>query len=268
MTSEQRSPLQAEVIRPNLPHVWHRLDIVSETGSTNADLLARSAAGEVIDGSVLVAEFQHAGRGRHGRSWSAPPGSQIAMSVGIGANDMPPDAWGWIPLLTGVAVVDAVRELCGIPAGLKWPNDVLVGSQKLAGILAEVAPPAAIVVGIGLNVTLTEEEAPDPVATSLALLGASTLDRNQLIIKMLEELGARIDAWRSSYGTDPRLVADYERVSVTLGRKVIASLPGGRQITGSARLIDEQGRLSIDTGGQLVTVSAGDITHLRPFDGG
>ena len=140
MTSEQRMPLQAEVIRANVAELWHRVDVVSETGSTNADLLARAAAGEVIDGSVLIAEFQCAGRGRYGRSWSAPPQSQIAMSTGVGANDVPSESWGWLPLLTGVAVVDVVRELCGIPAGLKWPNDVLVGSQKLAGILAEVAP--------------------------------------------------------------------------------------------------------------------------------
>ena len=266
MTSEQRSPLRAEVIRTNLAHPWHQLDIVAETGSTNADLLARFAAGEVIDGVVLVAEYQHAGRGRHGRSWSAPSGSQIAMSVGIGANDMPPDAWGWVPLLTGVAVVDAVRELCDIPAGLKWPNDVLVGPQKLAGILAEVAPPNTIVVGIGLNVTLTKKEAPDPAATSLALLGSPMLDRNQLIITILGELAGRVDAWRSTKGPDDRLVADYERLSMTLGRNVVASLPGDRQVMGLARLIDELGRLSIDTDGQLVTVSAGDITHLRPLD--
>src|SRR3954463_1526023 len=129
MASEQRMPLQAEVIRANVGDFWHRVDVVSETGSTNADLLARAAAGEVIDGSVLIAEFQSAGRGRYGRSWSAPPRSQIAMSIGVGANDVPSEAWGWLPLLTGVAVVDVVRALCGIPAGLKWPNDVLVGSQ-------------------------------------------------------------------------------------------------------------------------------------------
>ena len=266
MTSEQRSPLRAEAIRANLAPPWHQLDIVAETGSTNEDLLAHSAAGEVIDGTVLVAEFQHAGRGRYGRSWSAPPRSQIAMSVGVGAKDVPAEAWGWLPLLTGVAVVDAVRNLCGVPAGLKWPNDVLVGSEKLAGILAEVAPPFEIVVGIGLNVTLTRDEAPDSAATSLSLLGSSTLDRNQLICAILGELATRVDAWRHGKGPDARLIADYERFSLTLGRKVIASLPGDRQVTGIARLVDGLGRLSIDTGLRMVTVSAGDITHLRPLD--
>ena len=266
MTSEQRSPLRAEVIKANLARHWHQLDIVAETGSTNADLLARSAAGEAIDGAVLVAEFQHAGRGRYGRSWSAAPRSQVAMSVGVGAKDVPTEAWGWVPLLTGVAVVDAVRELCGVPAGLKWPNDVLVGSEKLAGILAEVAPPFEIVVGIGLNVTLTREEAPDPAATSLSLLGSSMLDRNRLLCGILDELATRVDAWRRSNGPDAALVADYERFSLTMGRKVIANLPGDRKVTGTARLVDELGRLSIDTGLRMVTVSAGDITHLRSLD--
>ena len=104
-----------------------RIDVVEETGSTNADLLARAAAGEDIDGAVLIAESQTAGRGRHGRTWSTPPGSQIALSAGVGVGAVPSEAWGWLPLLTGVAVVDAVAEIAGVTAGLKWPNDVLVG---------------------------------------------------------------------------------------------------------------------------------------------
>ena len=161
-----RSPLRDGLVGPGLP--WRQLEVVDETGSTNADLLARAAAGVDIDGVALVAEYQTAGRGRHGRHWSAPPRSQIALSVGVGAGDVPADAWGWLPLATGVAVVDALSEVTGIVAGLKWPNDVLVGSGKLAGILAEVAAPEpVIVVGLGLNVTLTADEAPDPAATSL-----------------------------------------------------------------------------------------------------
>ena len=154
---------------------------------------------------------------------------------------------GLASLTDSVAVVDAVRHLSG-PAGLKWPNDVLVGSEKLAGILAEVAPPFEIVVGIGLNVTLTRYQAPDSAATSLSLLGSSTLDRNQLICAILGELATRVDAWRHGKGPDARLIADYERFSLTLGRKVIASLPGDRQVTGIARRVDGLGRLSIDTG--------------------
>ena len=242
-----------------------RLDVVETTGSTNADLLARHSAGEDIDGAVLIAEHQSAGRGRNGRAWSTPPRSQIALSVGIAARDVPTTAWGWVPLLTGVAVVDAVRATTGVDANLKWPNDILVGEGKLAGILAEVAAPdPVIVVGLGLNVTLTAEEAPDPRATSLLMLGSTMLDRSALLGAVLAELTARIDRWRSAGGPDTTLVADYRRRSVTLGTRVRALLPGDREIIGVATDLDVSGQLSIDTGAQTVTVSAGDITHLRP----
>ena len=242
-----------------------RLDVVETTGSTNADLLARHGAGEDIDGAVLIAEHQSAGRGRNGRAWSTPPRSQIALSVGIAARDVPTTAWGWVPLLTGVAVVDAVRATTGVDANLKWPNDVLVGEGKLAGILAEVAAPdPVIVVGLGLNVTLTAEEAPDPRATSLLMLGSTMLDRSALLGAVLAELTVRIDRWRTGGGPDATLVADYRRRSVTLGTRVRALLPGDREIIGVATDLDESGQLSIDTGAQTVTVSAGDITHLRP----
>lgn len=258
MTS--RVPLRIE---PDLP--VHRLDVVETTGSTNADLLARHAAGEDIRGVALVAEHQTAGRGRNGRVWSAPPRSQIALSLGVDAAGVPPETWGWLPLLTGVAIVDAVREATGVEALLKWPNDVLVGTGKLAGILAEVAAPAAvIVVGLGLNVTLTAEEAPDPRATSLLMLGSPNTDRSLILKYVLGELMSRIGQWRSAGGRTGQLVDDYRQRSATLGAQVRAILPGNREITGTACAVDDLGRLSIDTGTETVLVSAGDIVHLRP----
>ena len=265
-SSRQRlraTSLRDKLTGPGRP--WRRLDVVEETGSTNADLLARAAEGENIDGAVLLAEHQSAGRGRHGRSWTTPPRSQIALSVGVGAGDVPAPAWGWLPLATGVAVVDALSEVTGIVAGLKWPNDVLVGSGKLAGILAEVAAPEpVIVVGLGLNVTLTADEAPDPVATSLLMLDSPVTDRNMLLHAVLRHLAARFAGWRSTGGADATLAADYRRHSLTIGTRVRASLPGDRAVEGVADAIDQLGRLRINTGEQMVTVSAGDITHLRP----
>lgn len=244
-----------------------RLDIVETTGSTNADLLARHTAGEDIRGAVLLAEHQSAGRGRNGRSWSAPPRSQIALSIGVGTDGVPAGGWGWLPLLTGVALVDAVRDTTGIEAGVKWPNDVLVDTGKLAGILAEVAAPEpVIVVGLGLNVTLTAEEAPDPRATSLQMLGATMLDREVLVAAILRELTTRIERWQAAAGPDPALIEDYRKRSLTLGNRVRAVMPGGREIIGIAIDIDTLGRLSIDTRTEVATVSAGDITHLRPAE--
>ena len=275
-----RAPLDVTGVRHDLVgpgRPLRRLDVVETTGSTNADLLARRAAGEDIDGTVLVAEHQTAGRGRHGRSWSAPPRSQIALSLGVDASGLPSAGWGWLPLLAGVAVVDAVHATTGLDPVLKWPNDILIGRNeqagKLAGILAEVAPrssrppsPAGpvIVIGLGLNVTLTAEEAPDPRATSLLMSGSSMLDRNALLGSILAELTLRIDRWRSAGGPDPTLIADYRRHSATLGRRVRAVLPGDREIIGTATDLDELGQLHIDTGAQNIAVSAGDITHLRP----
>jgi BirA family transcriptional regulator, biotin operon repressor / biotin---[acetyl-CoA-carboxylase] ligase len=162
-------------------------------------------------------------------------------------------------------VADALTTAAGITAGLKWPNDVLVGGGKLAGILAEVATPMElIVVGLGLNTTLTVDEAPGPAATSLLMLGASVTDRNILARHILRELAIRIDAWRTAGGADSALVADYQRYSLTLGSRVRATLPGDRELIGRAESVDEMGRLCIDTGGEVVTISAADITHLRP----
>src|SRR6202045_1756963 len=109
-----RAPLDTATLRdglagPGLP--WRQLDVVTETGSTNADLIARPEGGADIDGSVLLAEYQNAGRGRHGRQWSAPPRAQIARSVGVAAAADPRSGGGWLPLATGVAVADALAAL-------------------------------------------------------------------------------------------------------------------------------------------------------------
>ncbi|OBA94286.1 biotin--[acetyl-CoA-carboxylase] ligase [Mycolicibacterium fortuitum] len=260
-----RPALDVTTLRDGLEGLaWRRVDIVEDTGSTNADLLARAAAGEDIVGAVLFAEHQNAGRGRHGRHWSAPPRSQVIVSFGVDGSAVSPNRWGWLPLATGLAIVDAVAEVTGTRVGLKWPNDVLVGpgGGKLAGILAEVASPApVIVVGLGLNVTMTAEEAPDPRATSLTQLGAATVDRAPLARALLRQLDARITAWHRD---DPSLAADYRARSVTIGSRVRAILPGDNTLLGVAADVDELGRLVIDTGTERVTVSAGDITHLRP----
>jgi BirA family transcriptional regulator, biotin operon repressor / biotin---[acetyl-CoA-carboxylase] ligase len=262
MDRDEPSPLNARALRAEVIGAgWRQLDVVEQTGSTNADLLARAASGADIDGAVLIAEHQTAGRGRQGRGWSAAPRTQITVSVGVSVVDVPVAAWGWLTLATGVAVVDAVAPLIEGPrAGLKWPNDVLVDGGKLAGILAEVARPY-VVIGLGLNVT----QAPDGVegATSLRDLGVAALDRGRLVVALLRELAVRIAGWRAAHGTDPRLAADYRARSLTLGTRVRAELPGGGQVVGTARDIDEQGRLRIQTDADTVMVSAGDVIHLR-----
>ena len=191
------------------------------------------------------------------------------MSVGVSVVDVPAAGWGWLSLATGVAVVDAVAPLIegtGVEAGLKWPNDVLAGGGKLAGILAEVARPV-VVIGLGLNVTQAPEEVDGPGATSLLDLGVAAPDRDQLVRRLLRELGGRIVAWRAARGADWQLAADYRARSLTIGTRVRAQLPGGKEIVGTASGIDDQGRLCLETegatGGETVVVFAADVIHLR-----
>jgi BirA family biotin operon repressor/biotin-[acetyl-CoA-carboxylase] ligase len=271
-----RPPLDAAALRSELVGTglgWRHLDVVEQTGSTNADLLARAAAGTDITGAVLIAEHQTAGRGRHGRGWSASPRAQITMSVAVSVVDVPVTGWGWLPLATGVAVVDAVTPLLqgtGMELGLKWPNDVLAGPPdskgKLAGILAEVARPV-VVIGLGLNVTQAPEEVDGPGATSLLDLGVAAPDRDQLVRGVLRELGGRIVAWQAARGADWQLAADYRARSLTIGARVRAELPGGKEIVGTASAVDDHGRLCLETkgaaGNETVVVSAGDVVHLR-----
>ncbi|MGU3500204.1 biotin--[acetyl-CoA-carboxylase] ligase [Mycobacterium sp. C31M] len=262
MTAE-RPPLDLEVLRAGLSEPWHRLDIVEQTGSTNADLIARSAD-EQIAGAVLLAEHQAAGRGRGGRTWEAVPRGLVIVSVGISAAGVDERQWGLLPLLAGVAVVDTLAA-GGVTAGLKWPNDVQVEGAKIAGILAEVASPKPVVVlGIGLNVAVTPDELGQTGATSLQILGATT-DRTEVTRNLLDQLGSRIRAWQA--GESAALLADYRARSATLGRSVRALLPGGRELAGTASAIDEQGRLCIDTGAGTEVVAAADIVHLRPLSG-
>lgn len=263
MPTPERPALNVDVLRSAMTGTeWHRVDVVDETGSTNADLIARAGRGEDIAGAVLLAEHQTAGRGRHGRTWSAPPRSQISMSFGVDTTGVPPAGWGWLPLLTGLAVAHTLRESYGVDTGVKWPNDVMVGPRKLAGILAEVSTPV-IVVGLGLNVEMTVDELPDPNALSLSLLNHHA-DRTQLAASLLQEFSSRLRGWRLAGGADADLAADYRERSTTIGTRVRAILPGDSEIIGMATGIDEAGRLLIDTDGTTVTVSAGDITHLRP----
>jgi BirA family transcriptional regulator, biotin operon repressor / biotin---[acetyl-CoA-carboxylase] ligase len=262
----QRPRLNIDILHAGISGTeWRSVDVVDETGSTNADLIARASAGMDIVGAVLLAEHQTAGRGRHGRHWSAPPRSQISMSVGVDTTGVPPAAWGWLPLLTGLCVAHTVRTSYGIDAGVKWPNDVLVGTGKLAGILAEVSAPV-IVVGLGLNVSLTGDDLPDPNAVSLSMLGHEA-DRSTLTCSLLQELSSRLHGWRSARGVDAALAADYRAVSTTIGTRVRAVLPNDSEIVGIATDIDDAGRLLINDGETTVTVSAGDITHLRPAAG-
>jgi BirA family biotin operon repressor/biotin-[acetyl-CoA-carboxylase] ligase len=282
--------LRAAVVRPG--GLWRSVEVTPVTGSTNADLLARAAAGEP-EGAVLVAEQQNAGRGRLGRAWVSPPRAALTFSVLLRPAAVPRALLGWLPLLAGVAVAAAVRDVAAVDAQLKWPNDVLAGPantlaggsgpaaaggqgsrvvppRKLGGILAEAAGDA-VVIGIGLNVSTGPAELPPPgpgalPATSLYLEGSPNLDRERLLAGILAGLERRYRTWSQVSGDIERsgLRAEYTGLCATLGRRVRVELPGGRRLDGLAAGVDPDGRLLVSVPPDPdLPVAAGDIVHLR-----
>ena len=246
-----RPPLRARALQRALaPDGW-RVEVLATTGSTNAVVAERAVAGEP-SGLVVVAEAQTAGRGRLDRSWVSPPRAGLTLSALV-RPDLPPVRWPWLPLLTGLAVATALRDQAELDAVLKWPNDVLVAGRKLCGVLAEVPEPGAAVLGIGLNVTTRAAELPHDQATSVALAGGSTTDRDTLLRAVLRALGdvlADVDGARAAYR---------ERCS-TLGVRVRLHLPGDTSVEGVAEDVDDVGRLVV--AGRAY--GAGDVVHLRP----
>ncbi|MEU8433750.1 biotin--[acetyl-CoA-carboxylase] ligase [Streptomyces sp. NPDC029216] len=248
--------------------LWTSLEVVPSTGSTNTDLAARAA--ELPEGAVLVAEEQTAGRGRLDRSWVAPARSGLFFSVLLKPGPgVPEERWAWLTLLAGVATSSGLSRAAGVDALLKWPNDLLVTvegeERKAGGILAERVGDG-VVIGIGLNVTLTEDELPVPQAGSLALAKATVTDREPLLKAVLRSLEEWYGRWRDAAG-DPGesgLQETYAAGCATLGRHVRADLPGGRTLTGTAEALDTDGHLVIRTAeDERVAVGAGDVVHLR-----
>ncbi|MFI6011672.1 biotin--[acetyl-CoA-carboxylase] ligase [Streptomyces sp. NPDC051243] len=270
-----RPPLNAAALRRGLVReggLWCDVDVVRSTGSTNTDLVALATEGKAEEGAVLVAEEQTAGKGRLDRQWTAPPRSGLFFSVLLNPAVVPvPVArWGWLPLLTGVAVATGLSRAAGVDTALKWPNDLLVTvggeERKAGGILAERAGSTGVVIGVGINVTLREDELPVPQAGSLALAGAVSTDRDPLLRAVLRSLEEWYGRWRAALG-DPvvsGLQEAYAAGCATLGRVVRAELPGERSVVGEAVAIDGDGRLVIVTEeGAREAVGAGDIVHLR-----
>jgi BirA family biotin operon repressor/biotin-[acetyl-CoA-carboxylase] ligase len=283
--------LRRAVVRPG--GLWRAVEVLASTGSTNADLLARAFAG-APEGVVLAAEEQTAGRGRMGRVWVSPPRAALTFSLLVRPDTVSPARRGWLPLLAGVSVASAVRAAAGVDARLKWPNDVLAGPAKLAGILAEAAGDA-VVVGIGLNVSTEPGELPPPgptprplrapggalPATSLRVLAAAgpaaagparagSGDRDRLLTEILAAFEHWYQAWRQAGGDPDRcgLRAEYTRLCATIGRRVRVELPGDQLLSGLAAGVDSDGRLLVRVSAPEgpdaeVRVAAGDVVHLR-----
>jgi BirA family biotin operon repressor/biotin-[acetyl-CoA-carboxylase] ligase len=213
--------------------------------STNRYLLSCAAAGEP-EGVVAVADEQTAGRGRLGRSWLAPPGAALLVSVLLRPR-VSVERVHLVTIAAGLAAIDAVRELTRIDARLKWPNDVVVDDRKLAGILAEADGAGAVVVGMGCN--LHGDWFPPELREIATACGA---DRDELLVAWLRELDLRLDDLDA-------VIGDARKHSATIGRLVRVDL-ARETFEGVARDITPEGFLVVDD--RVVTV--GDVVHLRP----
>lgn len=245
-----------------------RLQVVDSVDSTNAHLLddvARDPDGHPHL-SVLLTRDQRAGRGRLDRSWTTPPGTALAVSVLLRVEAVVTSARGWIPLIAGIAMANAVdQQLKDHEVALKWPNDVMVDGMKISGILAEVLPtdPFVVVVGAGVNTTMSVVDLPVPTATSFAALGTE-VDEDRLLADYLTGLRDRIADLAVGEGPSVALREELTDICSTLGADVSVRIPGDVVLVGRAVRIDGEGRLVLDVNGVETVVAAGDVVHVRP----
>jgi BirA family biotin operon repressor/biotin-[acetyl-CoA-carboxylase] ligase len=256
---------------------------VAETGSTNADVMELARHGEP-EGIVLVADHQTAGRGRAGRTWTAPPGAGLLLSILLRP---PAEALDLTTMAVAVSAAAAIEEVAGFAPRLKWPNDLVwpgdgsASDRKLAGILAEAdwpvsssmsagwKPPAVgeravVVVGIGINVAWPAELPPELAETAVAISHVvdAPVDREDLLIALLSQLGPRYLALRA--GDRAPLLDEWRDRSATLGRRVRVDV-GADDVEGTALDITDDGHLVVETpGGRRRVFAVGDVVHLRP----
>lgn len=248
-----------------------RIEYLPETGSTNTDLLAFAVSKPELwgDFSVLLTDNQNAGRGRLDRAWVTQPGAGLAVSVLLRPKAFGLEAFGWLPLLAGLAMKNAVASLIeDQEVSLKWPNDVLVNGEKISGLLAEVLPNCqGVVIGAGLNLKQTKEELPIENATSLGLHGVTNFELDDVLVRYLASFRRLYEEFSDALGDaeSSGLRLSVQEASSTIGSTVKVLLPDGSDFSGKAVGLDGTGRLLVAMSDPLEirAVAAGDIQHLR-----
>ncbi|MBU6263475.1 MAG: biotin--[acetyl-CoA-carboxylase] ligase [Actinomycetales bacterium] len=232
--------LKVDAINSKVAQYWS-VSVMEETSSTQFEL-----ANNFVPGKVLVAEYQSAGRGRLDRKFEVPPRKGLTFSFAINAEK----DFGWIPLITGLAVSKAINNYVGENiVEIKWPNDLLVNGKKLAGILSEKIKTGAVV-GVGINIFQEQNELPIENALSLSMV--AKVDRSELLIVILNELG-------NALSNIENFKNEYREKCVTIGKTVQVTLPNGDIIEDVAVGISETGALLLNSR----EISVGDIVHLR-----
>jgi BirA family biotin operon repressor/biotin-[acetyl-CoA-carboxylase] ligase len=260
--------LQLDRVRPRLGAIGRRMYWLETTGSTN-DVAAQLAQHGAEDGTTVVAEAQTSGRGRHGRAWFSPPGAGLYVSVILrlsnepaGNRDHPASL---LTLAAGVAIAEAVRAATGLPAEIKWPNDVVIGTRKLAGILTEAASHGSdlqfVVLGFGIN--LQTAAYPAELRSRVTSIEAETsrpADRALIFAEILARVSERcgdlraqrfdaiLSAWRGLAPALPFAPVEWDS-------------PNGT-VRGRAEGIDADGALLVRVGDRLERVVAGEVRWL------
>lgn len=249
-----RTPLDEAEINSRVTPYW-RVSVVELTGSTQNDLLQLVESNNALDGQVIATEFQSDGRGRLDRTFEAPAQSALLFSFYIKPRNQRSE-WGFIPLIAGLSLVRAITTIdTAMNVSLKWPNDLIINEKKCAGIIAQTTN-EGIVIGIGLNVSITPNELPVSTATSLAIEGSTITDRDLLLSHLLNTFAELFEAWEEG----SELLDEYASASSTIGKKVRIELPGGENLEATVARISHTGELVLDDGRH---VSAGDVIHLR-----
>lgn len=236
----------------------HEFRVASELSSTQ-DYLLNLPISDLAQGLTVIADYQSAGRGRLDRTWIARPGTSLLMSSVVHSAEPLP----WLPMAVGLAVLQAIEPQVPL-AALKWPNDLVIPRAdaepyKLGGIVIAQRPAPAgwfALVGIGVNLYLDEQDRPTEFARGLSDFTAHPPERNHLAINILNNLQQLLHA--------PQTIAGkYRNACCTIGLNVNANLQNGESVIGRAVAVDDFGSLQIQTSDETLTLSAGDVQHLR-----
>jgi BirA family transcriptional regulator, biotin operon repressor / biotin---[acetyl-CoA-carboxylase] ligase len=253
-TDKPSPPLNPALISEKISRYW-RVSVVEVTGSTQDDLSQSVKKDATRSGTLLIANFQSSGRGRLDRTFSAPPSSALTLSFYLTPH-LDRAEWSFLPLLTGLSAISSLKNLdAGLRVSLKWPNDLLVNGRKLGGILVE-ATSDGVVIGIGVNVAMAQDQLPTKDATSLLLEDFAFLDRNLIAVELLNVFHDLYERWQA--GEDMRHL--YRENCETLGMTIRVELPNAPPATGKATDISRTGELIMESG---LRVSVGDVVHLR-----
>lgn len=246
--------------------VGRDIRVFQETSSTS-DVVEKFARDGVKEGVVVFAESQTKGRGRLGRRWLAAPGTSLLFSILL-RPDIHPNSSTQIMVASAVALTRAIRQQTGCAPEIKWPNDLLCGGRKIAGILtelnAELDHVKYMIVGIGVDVNQEKHEFPEEIrqtASSLRVETGRRIHRAELASSIIAELDK--DYARIASGQFPAIADEWERQCATLGRRVAIRI-GDRQVEGTAESLDADGALLIRSQhGRLERIIGGDVTLIK-----